>query len=108
MDNHSKQSCVLDLKSDAGIAAFHKLCEQTDVFLTNLNLSALTRLKLDPKTLRERYKRLIICPITAFGLEGPDRFRPAYDVGAFWARSSAAFSHSDEQLGYPPYVLILL
>ncbi len=46
-----------------------KLLETADVFVTNMRLAALERLNLHPKTLRERYPRLVIACITGFGME---------------------------------------
>jgi crotonobetainyl-CoA:carnitine CoA-transferase CaiB-like acyl-CoA transferase len=32
----------------------------------------------------------VYCAVSGYGLAGPDRDRPSYDVGAFWARSGLA------------------
>jgi crotonobetainyl-CoA:carnitine CoA-transferase CaiB-like acyl-CoA transferase len=44
-------------------------------------------LGFDYETLAPRYPRLVYASVTGYGLTGPDRDRPAYDGGAFWARS---------------------
>ena len=67
-----------------------KLLETADVFLTNLRADALERLGLDPKTVRARLPRIVYASVTGYGLEGPERDRAGYDIGAFWARSGAA------------------
>ena len=67
-----------------------KLLETADVFLTNLRVDALERLGLDPKTVRARLPRIVYASVTGYGLEGPERDRAGYDIGAFWARSGAA------------------
>jgi crotonobetainyl-CoA:carnitine CoA-transferase CaiB-like acyl-CoA transferase len=90
LDNRGKRSVVLDLRSDHGIAAMWKLLETADVFLTNLRADALERLGLDPATVRERLPRIVYASVTGYGLTGPERGRPGYDIGAFWARSGAA------------------
>ena len=90
LDNRGKRSVVLDLRSDDGIAAMWKLLETADVFLTNLRADALERLGLDPATVRERLPRIVYASVTGYGLTGPERGRPGYDIGAFWARSGAA------------------
>jgi crotonobetainyl-CoA:carnitine CoA-transferase CaiB-like acyl-CoA transferase len=90
LDNRGKRSIVLDLRSEAGIAAMRKLLETADVFLTNLRVDALERLGLDPKTVRARLPRIVYASVTGYGLEGPERDRAGYDIGAFWARSGAA------------------
>ena len=90
LDNRGKRSVVLDLRSEAGIAAMWKLLETADVFLTNLRPDALERLGLDPTTVRARLPRIVYASVTGYGLEGPERDRAGYDIGAFWARSGAA------------------
>ena len=60
------------------------------MFLTNIRLDALERLGLDAATLHARSPGLVYGIITGYGLEGPERNRAAYDIGAFWARSGVA------------------
>jgi crotonobetainyl-CoA:carnitine CoA-transferase CaiB-like acyl-CoA transferase len=90
LDNRGKRSIVLDLRSDAGRAAFDALLATADVFLTNLRIDALERLGLGPDDVRPRHPRLVYASVTGFGLDGPDRDRAGYDVGAFYARSGFA------------------
>jgi crotonobetainyl-CoA:carnitine CoA-transferase CaiB-like acyl-CoA transferase len=93
LDNRGKRSVVLDLLTDDGRAAMYELLATADVFITNMRPDALARLGLDHATLLERFPRLVYGSITGYGLQGPDRNRPGYDVGAFWARSSMAALH---------------
>ena len=51
MDNRSKRSIVLDLRSDEGRATALELLAEADVFLTNVRPAALQRLGLDYETL---------------------------------------------------------
>ena len=90
MDNRSKRSIVIDFASPGGLDLAHDLVGRADVFLTNIRLEALERLGLDPDTLRDRNPRLVYSIITGFGMDGEDRDRAAYDIGAFWARSGIA------------------
>jgi crotonobetainyl-CoA:carnitine CoA-transferase CaiB-like acyl-CoA transferase len=90
LDNRGKRSVVIDLSTDEGRAMMERLLETADVFATNLRPDALERLGLDHVSVRARHRRLIYCSLTGYGLDGPDRDRAGYDVGAFWARSSAA------------------
>jgi crotonobetainyl-CoA:carnitine CoA-transferase CaiB-like acyl-CoA transferase len=69
-----------------------RLIATADVFLTNLRPDALERLGLGHEAVRERYPSLIYASVTGYGLNGPDRNRPGYDVGAYWARSGMAGS----------------
>jgi crotonobetainyl-CoA:carnitine CoA-transferase CaiB-like acyl-CoA transferase len=90
MDNRSKRSIVIDFGEPGGTDLAHELLASADVFLTNIRLGALERLGLDPDSLRARYPGLVYGIITGFGLDGDDRDRAAYDIGAFWARSGIA------------------
>jgi crotonobetainyl-CoA:carnitine CoA-transferase CaiB-like acyl-CoA transferase len=90
LDNRSKRSVVIDLRTDDGKALALELIDQADVFVTNIRPSALARIGLDHDTLLARNPRLVYAIITGYGLEGPDADRAAYDIAAFWARSGIA------------------
>lgn len=90
IDNRGKRSVVLDLTTDSGREAMDRLLERADVFVTNVRPDALERLGLDHTVLLKRFPRLVYGSLTGYGLEGPDRARAGYDVGAFWARSGVA------------------
>ena len=101
VDNRGKRSVVLDLRSDEGIAAFHALLERADVLVTNMRPAALERLGLDHETVCAANPRLVYGSITGYGLDGPDRDRAGYDVGAYWARSG--YAHTSVPRGeFPP------
>jgi crotonobetainyl-CoA:carnitine CoA-transferase CaiB-like acyl-CoA transferase len=90
LDNRSKRSIVVDVTRPDGQAIALDLVERADVFLTNIRLDALERLGLDAPTLRVRRPGLVYGIITGYGLEGAERNRAAYDIGAFWSRSGIA------------------
>lgn len=90
LDNRSKRSVAIDLSTAAGLDVAGELIERADVFLTNIRLSALERLGLGPDRLRQRNQRLVYAIVSGYGLDGPDRDRPAYDIAAYWARSGLA------------------
>jgi crotonobetainyl-CoA:carnitine CoA-transferase CaiB-like acyl-CoA transferase len=90
MDNRSKRSIVIDLGHRDGVVLADELLAGADAFVTNIRLDALERLGLDPDALRARHPALVYGIITGFGLEGDERDRAAYDIGAFWARSGIA------------------
>jgi crotonobetainyl-CoA:carnitine CoA-transferase CaiB-like acyl-CoA transferase len=90
LDNRGKRSIVLDLRTDDGRRLAHELVARADVFLTNVRLPALARLGLDWETLSARNPRLVYGLVTGYGETGPDAVRPAYDVGAYWARAGIA------------------
>lgn len=90
IDNRGKRSVVLDLTDSPGREAMARLLATADVFVTNLRPDALLRLGLDHSTLLERHPQLVYASLTGYGLEGPERSRAGYDLGAFWARSGVA------------------
>jgi crotonobetainyl-CoA:carnitine CoA-transferase CaiB-like acyl-CoA transferase len=96
-DNRGKRSVVLDLREPEARDQLEKLLATADVFLTNLRPDALDGLGLEPEATVERHPRLVYCSVSGYGLRGEDRNRPAYDIGAFWARSglSVQLANSD-------------
>jgi itaconate CoA-transferase len=78
--NRGKRSVVLDLKSDAGCAALHKLVARADVFVHNLAPGAVERLGFGAAAAREQNPRLLWVSISGYGLDGPYAGRKAYDL----------------------------
>ncbi len=101
LDNRGKRSIVLDVRAAAGRDAAYRLLAAADVFVTNVRPDALARLGLDPATLTARFPRLVYASITGYGRSGPERDRPGYDVGAFWARSGVAQTLAPEGTAPP-------
>jgi len=92
VDNRGKRSVVLDLRQPESREQMERLLATADVFLTNVRPDALDRLGMDHEHVLERHPRLVYASLTGYGLDGPDRDRAGYDVGAFWARSGMAHS----------------
>jgi crotonobetainyl-CoA:carnitine CoA-transferase CaiB-like acyl-CoA transferase len=90
VDNRGKRSVIADLRDEADRAMFEELLSTADVFVTNMRPGALERLDLGPQRVCARHPRLVYGSITGFGLDGDDRDRAGYDLGAFWARSGLA------------------
>jgi crotonobetainyl-CoA:carnitine CoA-transferase CaiB-like acyl-CoA transferase len=90
LDNRGKRSIVIDLRSEDGRATMEKLLESADVFVTNMRPAGLERLGLGPEQVAERHPHLVVTTITGYGLDGPEAWRPGYDIGAFWARTGIA------------------
>jgi crotonobetainyl-CoA:carnitine CoA-transferase CaiB-like acyl-CoA transferase len=78
--NRNKRSVCLDLSTEKGLAALLRLLDGADVFVENINPAKLEKRGLDPGMLRARFPRLIYCALSGFGLDGPDRARPGYDL----------------------------
>ena len=87
--NSGKKFTSLNLKTEQGQEAFHRLLTTADVFLTNVRYKGLERMGLDYETLKVKYPRLVYAHFSGFGLKGVDADRPGYDMTAFWMRSGA-------------------
>jgi crotonobetainyl-CoA:carnitine CoA-transferase CaiB-like acyl-CoA transferase len=92
LDNRNKRSIALNLSHADGQRLAAELIDRADVFVTNARPSALERARLDHETLSARNPRLVYAHLTGYGLNGDDRDRAAYDVGAFWSRAGIAAS----------------
>jgi itaconate CoA-transferase len=78
--NRGKESVALDIKSDLGRTAVHRLLDGADVLVQNLGPSALQRAGYDVEELRRRNPRLVVCSISGYGTDGPYARRKAYDL----------------------------
>ena len=78
--NRNKRSVCLDLSKEEGHGALMRLLEGADVFVENINPAKLEKRGLEPERIRARFPRLIYCALSGFGLDGPDRARPGYDL----------------------------
>ena len=102
INNTGKKHIVLNLKTEEGMAACHKLLESADVFVTNNRIAALKRLGLDYDTIKDRYPRLIYAIGLGYGEKGPDANNPAFDHTAFWARTGFLLDMSPLSDDYHP------
>ena len=100
LDNRGKRSVVLDLRDSEARDRLEELLAGADVFVTNLRSDALDGLGLEPADTVARHPRLVYCCVSGYGLRGEDRHRPAYDIGAFWARSGLSVQLSNNE-GHP-------
>lgn len=85
--NSGKKMVSLDLKKPEGMAIFHRILAESDVFVTNVRMRSLEKMGLGYEALKEKYPRLVYAHFSGFGLTGPDVDRPGFDSTAFWLRS---------------------
>ncbi len=78
--NRGKKSIVVDLKSDAGVALVRDLASRCDILIENYRPGVMDRLGLGYETLSADNPRLIYCAISGFGMSGPLRDRPSFDI----------------------------
>lgn len=87
IDNRGKKGVALDTSKPEGVAALKKMLKDADVFLTNVRPGGLERAGLDYESVKKINPRLIYASVTGYGLQGPDRDKPGFDIAAFYARS---------------------
>ncbi len=78
--NRGKKSIVLDLKSDAGVTLAKALAAKCDILIENYRPGVMDRLGLGYETLAAINPRLIYCAISGYGMTGPLRDRPSFDI----------------------------
>lgn len=77
--NRNKRSVALDLKSEQGRAALHRLAARADVVVENLRPGKADELGAGYDTLSEINPRLVYASISAFGESGPGLDLPGND-----------------------------
>ena len=78
--NRSKESLTLDVKHPEAAGILEKLLKIADVLVENLAPGSAARLGLSYAALRATNPRLIVCDISGYGADGPDRHKKAYDL----------------------------
>lgn len=99
--NRGKRSLALDVNTPQGRAVLEDLLATADVFLSNMRPQFLERVGLDAASVQARHPRMVYASLTAYGLQGPDRDAPGYDMAAFSGRSGLAERATPEG-GQPP------
>ncbi|UJW30668.1 enoyl-CoA hydratase [Saccharothrix sp. AJ9571] len=80
--NRNKEAVELDLKSDAGRAAFVRLATAADVVVENLRPGAMRRLGLGPDELLAANPGLVYASASGWGQDGPLAGQPGLDIMA--------------------------
>ena len=78
--NRGKHSLPLALRDPRAKPVIEALLDQADVVLMNFRPGLAEKLGLDAKTLTERFPRLIVGTVTAFGKQGPDALHAGMDI----------------------------
>ncbi|SVA53781.1 uncharacterized protein METZ01_LOCUS106635 [marine metagenome] len=78
--NRGKKSLPLNLKDPEATAIVHRLIKEIDVVIINARPDVPEKLGTDYETLSKINPNLIYCDNTAFGRNGPDSYRPGYDI----------------------------
>jgi crotonobetainyl-CoA:carnitine CoA-transferase CaiB-like acyl-CoA transferase len=78
--NRGKKSIVIDLKSEAGVTLAKDLASRCDILIENYRPGVMDRLGLGYATLSAVHPGLIYCAISGFGMTGPLRDLPSFDI----------------------------
>ncbi len=78
--NRGKRSLPLDLTKSEAVEIVHEMIREIDVVVINARPDVPDKLGIDYETLSAINPRLIYCDNTAFGRNGPDSYRPGYDL----------------------------
>ncbi len=77
--NRNKRSIRLDLKQDEGKRALLALAKEADVLVESFRPGVLDRLGVGYDELAKANPAIVYCPITGYGLDGPNRDRAGHD-----------------------------
>ena len=78
--NRGKRSLVLDLRHPEGAQILRELIATADVLIENFRPGVMERLGLGAAALMALNPRLVYCAISGFGLSGPMRDKPSFDI----------------------------
>jgi crotonobetainyl-CoA:carnitine CoA-transferase CaiB-like acyl-CoA transferase len=104
--HRSKRSVTLDLHQPAARAAFLKILDMADIFVTNFRPKALEKLGLDYPSVGAQRPGLIYCEAHGFSLESGDADLPSYDDIVQAATGIPALSEAaTEAANYVPTII---
>ena len=78
--NRNKKSLVIDLQQRQGADILRRLVAGADILVENYRPGVMDRLGLGYEALAAINPRLIYCAISGFGLTGPLRDKPSFDI----------------------------
>ena len=87
VDNRTKRSVAIDLRTRDGQDVLHRLVRDVDVFVTNAPLDSRARLRVRYEDLAPLNARLVYASISAYGETGDEASKPGFDSIALWART---------------------
>ena len=102
--NRGKRSITLDLTTGAARDILRRLIPQMDVAIVNYRPDVAAKLGVDYESLSALNPKLIYCENTAFGRQGPDSYRPGYDL-ILQAMSGIMTAESKLSNGVPVHVV---
>ena len=80
--NRGKKSLSLDMRQEEGKEVIRKLVKECDIVLENFKVGVLDKLGLGYEEMKKINPEIIYCSVSGFGLEGPLKDLPCYDIVA--------------------------
>lgn len=87
LTDRNRRGLALDITTERGRDVLLHMLESVDVFLVNFNAAQLKKHRLEWETLRAINPKLIFAQVSAYGLEGADAHRRAFDLTGWFART---------------------
>jgi crotonobetainyl-CoA:carnitine CoA-transferase CaiB-like acyl-CoA transferase len=78
--NRSKKSLVIDLRKQEGVALVKEMIPKVDVVIENFRPGVMNKFGLSWETMSALNPRLVYCAISGFGLSGPMKDKPSFDI----------------------------
>lgn len=99
MNNRSKRSVVLDLKTPEGVAILKRLTSQADVLIEGFRPGVMQRLGTDYDALKDANPTLIYCSLSGWGAEGPWASVSGHDLNYATAAGLLGAMQTPQPLG---------
>lgn len=103
--NRDKKCIALDLKDPRGLQIARELIATADIVVQNLRPGVMDSLGLGSQTVRSEHPKVVYGTVTGFGLHGPSKDRPGFDIaaqaesGIMWVTGEAG--REPQRVGFP-------
>lgn len=87
LTDRNRRGLALDIARPDGRAVLLRLLATADVFVVNFSAGQLRKHGLEWEALRAINPRLVFAQVSAYGLEGDEADRPAFDLTGWFART---------------------
>ena len=102
LTDRNRRGLALDISKPEGYEVLMRLLSAADVLVVNFSAGQLRKYRLEWETLRKVNPRLVFAQISAYGLEGDEADRPAFDLTGWFARTGIMDMMRDKDV--PPSV----
>jgi crotonobetainyl-CoA:carnitine CoA-transferase CaiB-like acyl-CoA transferase len=104
--NVGMRSCRLDVRADAGKAAFRHLASHTDIFFANRRPGLLQAIGADAHSMAALRPGIVHVTMSTHGEAGPWAARPGFDQVAGAVTGMLSMEGTSDQAALPPTVIV--